>query len=70
MTKKSVHPEEQPRAASRRAAFLFQKERQSFDKLRTNGCPGDIREHELRTNGCPGDIREHELRTNGEWDRQ
>ena len=25
---------------------------QSFDKLRTNGCPGDIREYELRTNGC------------------
>jgi hypothetical protein len=24
---------------------------QSFDKLRTNGCPGDIREVELRTNG-------------------
>ena len=31
------------------------EERQSFDKLRTNGCPGDIREPELRTNGsvCP-----------------
>ena len=32
-----------------------EEKEQSFDKLRTNGCPGDIREPEPRTNGniCP-----------------
>src|SRR6185503_8753304 len=40
-------------------------QRQSFDRLRTNGCPVDIRETEPRTNGCPVDIRETEPRTNG-----
>ena len=45
------------------------REGQSFDKLRTNGSPGDFRENELRTNGniCPVCFTEGQVRPDIVW---
>jgi hypothetical protein len=63
-----MEPIQEDGAHSGRLAENFpawEKQGQSFDKLRTNGCPGDIRKNELRTNGCPGDTGDGEFSTNG-----